>query len=165
MFRLINERACKHLWKCAVEHHAFFRLRGPVRTGNNRQMFLRMGSRFRYSGRTEMQATAAARARRSVRFERKPSQRYSRRPRFERLDSGVRESKRSDITITNTCVAQLRFKVCTTALQLKSFIFYQIDTRAEVSHGTSASSCDIISNRCDEFRWRRSAIAGAREET
>ena len=102
MFRLINERACKHLWKCAVEHHAFFRLRGPVKTGNNRQMFLRMGSRFRYSGRTEMQATAAARARRSVRFERKPSQRYSRRPRFERLDSGIRESKRSDVTITNT---------------------------------------------------------------
>ena len=47
-----------------------------------------------FSGRTEMQAAALSRSRRSVRFERKPSQRYSRRPKFERLDSGVREEDR-----------------------------------------------------------------------
>jgi hypothetical protein len=46
--RLHNEKAAKHLWKCAVEHHAFFRLKGPVKAHNTRQNFFRMGSRFRY---------------------------------------------------------------------------------------------------------------------
>ncbi len=48
VFRLRNEKACKHLWKCAVEHHQFFRLRAAVRGPNARQNFFRMGSRFRY---------------------------------------------------------------------------------------------------------------------
>ena len=77
--RLHNEKAAKHLWKCAVEHHAFFRLKGPVKATNTRQNFFRMGSRFRYSGRTEYQTTQTNRARRSVQFERRPSQRYARR--------------------------------------------------------------------------------------
>ena len=77
--RLHNEKAAKHLWKCAVEHHAFFRLKGPVKAHNTRQNFFRMGSRFRYSGRTEYQTTQTNRARRSVQFERRPSQRYARR--------------------------------------------------------------------------------------
>ncbi|KAL3831672.1 hypothetical protein ACJMK2_023395 [Sinanodonta woodiana] len=86
VFRMINEKACKHLWKCAVEHHAFFRLKGPVKGPNARQNFFRMGSRFRYSGRTEYQTASLNRARRSVRFERKASQRYSRRPTFEKRE-------------------------------------------------------------------------------
>ncbi|XP_076094698.1 uncharacterized protein LOC143065171 isoform X7 [Mytilus galloprovincialis] len=103
LFRLQNEKACKHLWKCAVEHHAFFRLKGPVKGQNARQNFFRMGSRFRYSGRTEFQAASVSRARRSVRFERKPSQRYSRRQSFERREKeekmrrdSERKKKRED---------------------------------------------------------------------
>ncbi|XP_069052785.1 band 4.1-like protein 5 isoform X2 [Lepisosteus oculatus] len=79
VFRMDHPKACKHLWKCAVEHHAFFRLRGPVQKGSARSGFIRMGSRFRYSGKTEYQTTKANKARRSASFERRPSRRYSRR--------------------------------------------------------------------------------------
>lgn len=48
VFRLDHPKACKHLWKCAVEHHAFFRLRGPVQKNSQRSGFIRLGSRFRY---------------------------------------------------------------------------------------------------------------------
>ncbi|XP_065167238.1 band 4.1-like protein 5 isoform X2 [Atheta coriaria] len=79
VFRLHNEKACKHLWKCAIEHHGFFRLQAPVKGPNARQNFFRMGSRFRYSGRTEYQSTHQNRARRTVQLERRPSQRYGKR--------------------------------------------------------------------------------------
>uniref|UniRef100_A0A2K5CFG5 Erythrocyte membrane protein band 4.1 like 5 n=1 Tax=Aotus nancymaae TaxID=37293 RepID=A0A2K5CFG5_AOTNA len=79
VFRLDHPKACKHLWKCAVEHHAFFRLRGPVQKSSHRSGFIRLGSRFRYSGKTEYQTTKTNKARRSASFERRPSKRYSRR--------------------------------------------------------------------------------------
>ncbi|KAM3835922.1 band 4.1-like protein 5 [Diretmus argenteus] len=79
VFRMDHPKACKHLWKCAVEHHAFFRLRGPVQKNSTNSTFIRMGSRFRYSGKTEYQTTKANKARRSASFERRPSRRYSRR--------------------------------------------------------------------------------------
>ena len=83
LFRLRNEKATKHLWKCAIEHHTFFRLRAPSKGPSARQNFFRMGSRFRYSGRTEFQNTVTSRgqsrSRRTVQFERRPSQRYARR--------------------------------------------------------------------------------------
>ena len=49
-----------------------------------------------YSGRTEFQSASMNRARRSVRFERKPSQRYSRRPNFD----AVRHDNSKDVTVT-----------------------------------------------------------------
>lgn len=79
VFRMDHPKACKHLWKCAVEHHSFFRLRGPVQKGSTHSGFIRMGSRFRYSGKTEYQTTKGNKARRSASFERRPSRRYSRR--------------------------------------------------------------------------------------
>ncbi|XP_078538204.1 band 4.1-like protein 5 isoform X2 [Lissotriton helveticus] len=79
VFRMEHPKACKHLWKCAVEHHAFFRLRGPVQKSMSGPGFIRLGSRFRYSGKTEYQTTKSSKTRRSATFERRPSKRYSRR--------------------------------------------------------------------------------------
>lgn len=102
VFRLHNPKACKHLWKCAVEHHAFFRLKAPQKGQSARQNFFRMGSRFRYSGRTEYQ-TAQNRARRTVQFDRRPSQRYSRRPTHDR-----KRDRERDREITNALVEEKR---------------------------------------------------------
>jgi erythrocyte membrane protein band 4.1 len=44
----------KRLWQSAVEHHAFFRLSKPVEP--ERASFPKVGSKFRYSGRTQQQA-------------------------------------------------------------------------------------------------------------
>ncbi|XP_073703684.1 band 4.1-like protein 4B [Garra rufa] len=76
VFQLSSSRECKHLWKCAVERHAFFRLRQPTHNKSNRSDFTRIGSRFRFSGRTEYQATHSGKVRRASTFERRPSKRY-----------------------------------------------------------------------------------------
>ncbi|KAF5291785.1 hypothetical protein FQA39_LY14273 [Lamprigera yunnana] len=98
VFRLHNEKACKHLWKCAVEHHGFFRLKAPPRPNSAKQNFFRMGSRFRYSGRTEYQSTHQARARRTVQLERRPSQRYGRRQSHVLRERQQREASKIEVT-------------------------------------------------------------------
>ncbi|XP_076009790.1 band 4.1-like protein 4B [Genypterus blacodes] len=76
MFQLDSAKSCKHLWKCAVESHAFFRLRQPATGKAGQSDFTRLGSRFRFSGKTEYQATHGGRLRRASTFERRPSKRY-----------------------------------------------------------------------------------------
>nr|XP_033786517.1 band 4.1-like protein 4B isoform X3 [Geotrypetes seraphini] len=96
VFRLDNSKACKHLWKCAVEHHAFFRLRTPANSKASRSDFIRLGSRFRFSGRTEYQATHAGRLRRTSTFERRPSKRYP-----SRRHSGFKAN--NPVKVTQLC--------------------------------------------------------------
>uniref|UniRef100_A0A671UHR7 Erythrocyte membrane protein band 4.1 like 4B n=1 Tax=Sparus aurata TaxID=8175 RepID=A0A671UHR7_SPAAU len=76
VFQLASSKSCKHLWKCAVESHAFFRLRQPTTGKASQSDFTRLGSRFRFSGKTEYQATHGGRLRRASTFERRPSKRY-----------------------------------------------------------------------------------------
>ncbi|KAL9965994.1 hypothetical protein ACROYT_G023999 [Oculina patagonica] len=72
----------KHLWKSAIEHHTFFRLVKPTSKPTRTASFLRFGSRYRFSGRTEVQAQRDARmsARKSLKIQRATSERFSRRP-------------------------------------------------------------------------------------
>eukprot|EP00063_Salmo_salar_P070752 XP_014045587.1 PREDICTED: band 4.1-like protein 4B [Salmo salar] len=48
VFQLDSSKTCKHLWKCAVESHAFFRLRQPTTGKASSSDFTRLGSRFRF---------------------------------------------------------------------------------------------------------------------
>ncbi|VDO27647.1 unnamed protein product [Onchocerca flexuosa] len=80
VFNLSSHKACKHLWKCAIEHHTFFRLKyHKPRIAKTSQLF-RLGSTFRYRGRTEYENiykdVGRLSRRQSVTFERRPSQRY-----------------------------------------------------------------------------------------
>uniref|UniRef100_A0A7N9AMP3 Erythrocyte membrane protein band 4.1-like 3a n=1 Tax=Mastacembelus armatus TaxID=205130 RepID=A0A7N9AMP3_9TELE len=56
-FKLLNHRAAKRLWKVCVEHHSFFRLVSPEEPPKK---FLTLGSKFRYSGRTQIQSRRAS---------------------------------------------------------------------------------------------------------
>jgi erythrocyte membrane protein band 4.1 len=54
-FSLTNLLMAKRLWRLAVEHHTFFRLREPD-TRDVKKRFSRIGSKYRYMGRTQYQA-------------------------------------------------------------------------------------------------------------
>ncbi|XP_067272766.1 band 4.1-like protein 2 isoform X14 [Pseudorasbora parva] len=57
-FKLPNHRSAKRVWKVCVEHHTFFRLMSPEQP--TKAKFLTLGSKFRYSGRTQAQTRQAS---------------------------------------------------------------------------------------------------------
>nr|XP_060609340.1 band 4.1-like protein 2 isoform X8 [Anolis sagrei ordinatus] len=77
-FKLPNHRAAKRLWKVCVEHHTFYRLLSPEQPAKAK--FLTLGSKFRYSGRTQAQTRQASNLidRPAPYFERTSSKRVSR---------------------------------------------------------------------------------------
>ncbi|BES96815.1 phosphatase non-receptor type [Nesidiocoris tenuis] len=64
-FNIVTYRSCKVLWKSCIEHHTFFRLHSPA---VKRRTPLPLGSKFSYTGRTEVQTMEEAKLR--VRAER-----------------------------------------------------------------------------------------------
>ncbi|XP_049641117.1 band 4.1-like protein 2 isoform X4 [Suncus etruscus] len=76
-FKLPNHRAAKRLWKVCVEHHTFYRLVSPEQPPKAK--FLTLGSKFRYSGRTQAQSRQASTLidRPAPHFERTSSKRAS----------------------------------------------------------------------------------------
>ncbi|XP_074650162.1 band 4.1-like protein 4 isoform X1 [Tubulanus polymorphus] len=87
-FECPTKQGCKHLWKCCVEHHAFFRLSHVAQPSGN---FFQLGSKYRYSGRTEKQALSdAAAIRPEPQVLRTPSRRHQRRSAGS--DSGLEQT-------------------------------------------------------------------------
>uniref|UniRef100_UPI003AAC3D9E band 4.1-like protein 2 isoform X2 n=1 Tax=Centroberyx gerrardi TaxID=166262 RepID=UPI003AAC3D9E len=78
-FKLPNHRSAKRLWKVCVENHSFFRLNTPE-PPTTKARFLTLGSKFRYSGRTQTQTRLASSLidRPAPNFERTSSKRISR---------------------------------------------------------------------------------------
>ncbi|XP_008419784.2 protein 4.1 isoform X10 [Poecilia reticulata] len=78
-FKLPNYKAAKKLWKVCVEHHTFFRLTSTEMATTPRK-FLALGSKFRYSGRTQAQTKQASSLidRPAPMFQRSSSKRNSR---------------------------------------------------------------------------------------
>ncbi|XP_025424851.1 protein 4.1 homolog isoform X2 [Sipha flava] len=68
-FKLPNHRLAKKLWKTCVEHHTFFRLMTPEPT-QKLGLFPRLGSRFRYSGRTHYESKKTPIERPAPKFQR-----------------------------------------------------------------------------------------------
>lgn len=147
VFRLHNEKACKHLWKCAIEHHAFFRLRSPLKGPSGRQNFFRMGSRFRYSGKTEFQTSHQNKARRTVQFERRPSQRFAR-----RHSHVIRERQRQ----TQQPSEQQSEEATTSASGTSTPSVNTVIHKPEVNEGASSCNKSISSN--EDSNFQRAAV-------
>ncbi|XP_004705104.2 protein 4.1 isoform X8 [Echinops telfairi] len=101
-FKLPSYRAAKKLWKVCVEHHTFFRLTSTDTIPKSK--FLALGSKFRYSGRTQAQTRQASALidRPAPHFERTASKRASR-----SLDgAGADSSERSPRPTSAPAIAQ-----------------------------------------------------------
>lgn len=151
VFRLHNEKACKHLWKCAIEHHAFFRLRSPLKGPSGRQNFFRMGSRFRYSGKTEFQTSHQNRARRTVQFERRPSQRFARR------QSHVLRERQKHVQPTAAATADVQSEdTQTSASGTSTPSVNTVIHRTEINEGASSCNKSVSSN--EDVNFQRAAV-------
>uniref|UniRef100_A0A8C5I813 Band 4.1-like protein 3 n=1 Tax=Gouania willdenowi TaxID=441366 RepID=A0A8C5I813_GOUWI len=129
-FKLPNHRAAKRLWKVCVEHHTFFRLVSPDAPPKK---FLSLGSKFRYSGRTQAQTRRASSQiiRPAPLFERSSSKRYNM---SRSLDGGLGHN-------------QLLIVFAFSFLKCKYFVFcsLQVDTNGEADPGVLLSAQTITS--------------------
>ncbi|TRY65084.1 hypothetical protein DNTS_006080 [Danionella cerebrum] len=133
-FKLPNYKAAKKLWKVCVEHHTFFRLTS-TEVATTPRKFLALGSKFRYSGRTQAQTRQASSMidRPAPLFQRSASKRASR-----SLDGGdpppVATAGRSDKKETSTPTGRPR------SSERKS----EIKAEAHVTHGSKTDGTTEI---------------------
>ncbi|XP_068715999.1 tyrosine-protein phosphatase non-receptor type 4-like isoform X2 [Montipora foliosa] len=80
-FHMPTYRACKTLWKTCVEYHTFYRTHFPKPSINRKNSLVRIGSKYRYRGKTEYQALEEGRQqpRTEPKIVRTLSRRYSKR--------------------------------------------------------------------------------------
>ncbi|XP_055627036.1 tyrosine-protein phosphatase non-receptor type 4 [Toxorhynchites rutilus septentrionalis] len=102
-FSMGSHRNAKTLWKACVEYHSFFRLQRPHRSP--RFLPLTLGSKFYYSGRTELQAVQESRQRGKVTkiFIRSPSKRLlsASQPHSPLLNGSSNDSTSGNGTVNN----------------------------------------------------------------
>ncbi|XP_048353632.1 band 4.1-like protein 1 isoform X2 [Sphaerodactylus townsendi] len=128
-FKLPNHRSAKRLWKVCIEHHTFFRLVSPEPPPKG---FLVMGSKFRYSGRTQAQTREASALidRPAPYFERSSSKRYTMsrsldgefsRPASvsENHDGGAESEKREDSRYGRRTLSEAEDEEVTTPTKIK----------------------------------------------
>lgn len=137
-FRTVTQKACKHLWKCAVEHHQFFRLKAQTHASMKNSKFgVRTSSRFGFKGPTEAQLTVANNVfQRSSTgtFARRPSKRYSRRASFSSFRRPTKNNGLDKVTKMNTANKNLGLGASshTNLLPVKD---------RTASYGTKPSNC------------------------
>uniref|UniRef100_A0A3B5BH89 Protein 4.1 n=1 Tax=Stegastes partitus TaxID=144197 RepID=A0A3B5BH89_9TELE len=135
-FKLPNYKASKKLWKVCVEHHTFFRV-STVEPPSSRR-FLVLGSKFRYSGRTQAQTRQASSMidRPAPRFTRSASKRLSR-----NLDGGtcdrVCRKHRTYLAVKPLCDASVRGKLKQTHTSFLFCSFHSSQKRAKKIEGDS----------------------------
>ncbi|KFM70585.1 hypothetical protein X975_16446, partial [Stegodyphus mimosarum] len=111
---MLSYRSCKNLWKSCVEHHTFFRLHVP--RAPTRRLLFSLGSKFRYSGRTEYQTLEdgkhKARTERIFTSFRSPSKRFARQtvPQVTReaLESWEKKVSKPVARINGTSTSHIR---------------------------------------------------------
>uniref|UniRef100_A0A3B3TP05 Erythrocyte membrane protein band 4.1 like 3 n=1 Tax=Poecilia latipinna TaxID=48699 RepID=A0A3B3TP05_9TELE len=162
-FKLPNHRAAKRLWKVCVEHHTFFRLVSPEAPPKK---FLSLGSKFRYSGRTQAQTRRASAqiARPAPLFERSSSKRYNM---SRSLDGGqiVLPADSEDIitTVTTEKKAEEENAEQEDAQELPPPAYASDPLRSELSLPSSPiSSTKVRRRRRESGRKRASSVSPAK---
>uniref|UniRef100_A0A672YVV6 Erythrocyte membrane protein band 4.1-like 3b n=1 Tax=Sphaeramia orbicularis TaxID=375764 RepID=A0A672YVV6_9TELE len=143
-FKLPNHRAAKRLWKVCVEHHTFFRLVSPEAPPKK---FLSLGSKFRYSGRTQAQTRRASSQiiRPAPFFERSSSKRYN----MSRSLDGGEESHSGLMNVQ--------------PLRSSPHVYTTVPLRSELSLPSSpVSSTKVRRRRRENARKRASSVSPAK---
>ncbi|XP_031721952.1 band 4.1-like protein 2 isoform X10 [Anarrhichthys ocellatus] len=145
-FKLQNHRSAKRLWKVCVENHSFFRLTVPEQPTKAR--FLTLGSKFRYSGRTQAQTRTASSLidRPAPNFERTSSKRISRSldgaPRISITEATSENGREPHLELHSDSKSIFMFPLSFSSSSSLSSLPPSLDTISELDHGLSDISED-----------------------